>query len=75
MVILFWILLFAFAAFCGYVQGNYNEKHQDKGKKRLKEFARERYKRIESEAYSKYPGIGGQVIKRQEYIEKRLREE
>lgn len=71
---LFWILLIAFFAFCGYVQANYNEKHENKDEIRRKKATKEMYRRIESEALSKYPGIGGQVFKRREYIEKRLRE-
>lgn len=73
MAIFFWILLFAFAAFCGYVQGNYNEKHQNKDEIRRKKETKDFFNRIRSEARRKYPGIG-KYSKRKEYIEKRLRE-
>lgn len=56
------------------IKGDTYNLPEEKEKRRLKKEARKRYKKIESEAYSKYPGIGGQVIKRREYIEKRLRE-
>lgn len=69
---LFWILLIVFFAFCGYVQADYNEKHADKDELRRKKATKEMYKRIESEALSKYPGIGGQYLKRRDYIKRRL---
>lgn len=70
---LFSFLVIAFFAFCGLLQANYNEKHVNKDELRRQRETKKMYKRIESEALSKYPGIGGQVFKRREYIEKRLR--
>ena len=68
---LFSFLVIAFFAFCGLLQANYNEKHVNKDELRRQRETKKMYKRIESEAYRKYPNVL-HWKEREEYIERRL---
>lgn len=48
---------------------------KEQHEKAVKRAVRERYERIESEAFRKYPGIGGNYLKRRDYIKRKWRGE
>lgn len=46
---------------------------KERHEKAIKSAIRKRRKQIESEAYRKYPGIGGNYLKRRDYIKRKWR--
>lgn len=46
---------------------------KEQHEKAVKRAVRERYKRIESEAFRKYPGLGGNYLKKRDYIKRKWR--
>lgn len=48
---------------------------KEQHEKAIKNALRERRNRIESEAFRKYPGIGGNYLKRRDYIKRKWRGE
>ena len=46
---------------------------KEQHEKAIKSALRKRRKRIESEAFRKYPGIGGNYLKRRDYIKRKWR--
>lgn len=68
-------VIIALGALAGYRRSIREEHDGTAERRRRSKERRRRYKKIENEAYAKYPGIGGQYLKRRAYIEQRLREE
>ena len=69
-------ILYVYGKACEDFRKEYPEiAEKERHEKAIKSALRKRRKRIGSEAFRKYPGIGGNYLKRRDYIKRRWRKD